>query len=138
MFFGALMSCFYAMGSSFKTSLPIAIVVSFLSTAFLPKTEADPTISFLQCWISVLFYGYALAKDYSDGSYYRDNDFVEAKNTEDLASLLKSRDEDSTVADSILPTQAPLPPTIKTKTTNNKVHSSRFNAIAKRNTTSTK
>lgn len=88
-----------------------------------------------QCWVSVLFYGYALAKDYSDGSYYRENEFVETRNAEDLASLLQSTEAGS---DAILPTHSqntpPLPPSINhMKSSGNKVHSSRFNAIAKRN-----
>ena len=95
----------------------------------------------LQCWISVLFYGYALAKDYSDGSYYRDNDYVKAAYSEDLAGLLEEHNESSESrpvnSDTLLPTHAqnnttPLPPNVNS--TANKIHSSRYNNIAKRQT----
>ncbi len=42
-----------------------------------------------------MFYGYALVKDYSDGSYYKENIYVQPKEAEDMQSLLKEFDENN-------------------------------------------
>lgn len=53
MFVGIFMSCIWGLGTTFKSAKIVAIVA----------------------WIAVVFYSYAILKDYSDGSTSRYNDF---------------------------------------------------------------
>lgn len=71
LFIAILMTCIYSMGSTFTTSIVIAVVVRQLLqfVIFISRNLAD------QAWLATALYVYAAVKDYGDGKYYRVNDF---------------------------------------------------------------